>query len=194
MISSDSLSNSTHSSTDRPIFALLIGIDEYKRGTKPSPRRLRGCVSDSNNIYDFLTRSFNVPPKDIKVLQNEQATRTAILSFFEKHLINNSAIQENDAIIFYFAGHGSRRTAPQHWHLEEGKVETICPYDTVDANDIPDYTVGHLMRKLANYKGRNIVGASFTSLSKLTLVCIRLLFSIHATRVGWNERKRKPKA
>jgi hypothetical protein len=138
------------------MFALVIGIDHYQEGGPPT---LRGCVYDSNQMFDHLKDTLHVPEINIKHLTNEQATRKNILDTFETHFINNSAIIPGDAIIFYFAGHGSRQGAPKGWYSEDMKVETICPYDFATAFGIPDYTFTHLLRQLAFYKGNNIVGA-----------------------------------
>jgi hypothetical protein len=177
---------------DRPIFALLIGINEYQQSNKgPSPRKLRGCIEDSSAISSFLLNTLSVPPTHIKLLQNDQATRSAILSTFQSHLIENEAIKKDDAIIFYFAGHGGRRKAPKHWFAEDGKVETICPFDTVDEDDIPDYTLGCLIRKLAHARGNNIVRSFYfpTALTYHNVLSFRLPFSIHATRAEWGEKE-----
>jgi len=140
--------------TERPIFALVIGINDYQDG---GARTLRGCVNDSNTVVAYLKETLHVPETNIVLLQNEQATREQILGTFESHFINNSAITPGDAIIFYFAGHGSRQRAHIDWHCENNTVETICPHDVAKASGIPDYTLTHLLRQLAFYKGNNIV-------------------------------------
>ena len=142
--------------TERPIFALVIGINNYQDGSAPT---LRGCVNDSNTVFAYLKDTLHVPETNIVLLHNEQATREKILSTFESHFINNPAITRGDAIIFYFAGHGSRQRAPVDWHSEDNSVETICPYDVTKASGIPDYTLSHLLRQLAFHKGNNIVRA-----------------------------------
>jgi hypothetical protein len=142
--------------TKCPVFALVIGINNYQDG---SARTLRGCVNDSNTVFAYLKDTLHVPETNIVLLQNEQATRKQILDTFESHFINNPAITRGNAIIFYFAGHGSRQGAPVDWHSEDNAVETICPYDVGKASGIPDYTFTHLLRQLAFYKGDNIVRA-----------------------------------
>ena len=144
-------------------FALLIGINKYKSAEF---RELFGCVNDCNNMRNYLTSRLGVPASHIKVLTNGAATRQAILSNFENHLVQNPQIKKGDAIIFYYAGHGSRIEAPSGWPTNDGKIETFCPYDerTQDSNDkyihgIPDRTVDALTRRLAFYKGDNIVRA-----------------------------------
>lgn len=117
----------------------------------------------------FLSDHLHVPDSHIVFLSNETATRAAILSTIQTHLIENPNVKQDDAIIVFYAGHGSRVDAPPGWASADGKIETICPYDEW-AQDIqghyisgiPDRTINELFRKLASEKGNNIV-RTFTS-------------------------------
>jgi uncharacterized caspase-like protein len=137
------------------LFGLVIGIDNYY---DKNIRNLRGCVNDSENVCRFLTESLHANPLHIKHLRDSEATREGILSAFEEHLINNPEIQQNDAIVFYFAGHGSYEI-PEENHLTGSKMEAICPYDdrTGGVRGIPDRTIACLMRRVAVLNGNNIV-------------------------------------
>ncbi|KAH0838871.1 hypothetical protein J3R83DRAFT_7288 [Lanmaoa asiatica] len=97
-------------------------------------------------------------------LKDEQATQGEILRQFDQFLIKNEKIQQDDAIIFFFAGHGSRLDAPQGWVTDNNKIETLCPHDFRTIGDdgeliwgISDRAIGVLMRQLAFQKGDNIV-------------------------------------
>ncbi|KAF8817646.1 hypothetical protein BYT27DRAFT_7271460 [Phlegmacium glaucopus] len=141
--------------TNNHLFALIIGINKYQ---DPKIRNLKGCIKDSENVCRFLTESLHVNPIHIKHLRDAEATRKAILSAFEEHLINNREILENDSIIFYFAGHGSYE-APEENSLAGHNMETICPYDDragEGERGIPDRTIASLMKRLASIKGNNI--------------------------------------
>lgn len=140
--------------SQKRVFALIIGINKYQ---DKDIRNLEGCIKDSENIYKFLTESLHANPRHIRHLRDAEATRNGILSTFEEHLINNQEIDENDTIIFYFAGHGSYEI-PEENYLAGNKMETICPYDDrKGARGIPDRTIASLMRRLAVLKGNNIV-------------------------------------
>ncbi|KAI0946425.1 hypothetical protein AcW1_009891 [Taiwanofungus camphoratus] len=147
------------SSTQPRVFALIIAIDKYKNPDDD----LSGCENDGRKIESFLLDVLLVPPSHIVFLTNEGATRAAILSAFKSHLIDNEKIQKGDAIVFFYAGHGSRVQAPPQWLAENNMVETICPHD--DGEDIegdltpgiPDRTFDGLMRHLAHNKGDNII-------------------------------------
>jgi hypothetical protein len=103
---------------------------------------------------------------------NKGATRSAILDAFQKHFTTNTEVDEGDAIILFYAGHGSRVTVPDGWAATDGMIETLCPYDerTKDANGeeiygIPDRTINVMLRDLAAKKGNNIVRIAALPLS-----------------------------
>ncbi|KAJ7289165.1 caspase domain-containing protein [Mycena rebaudengoi] len=151
------------------VFVLIVGIDSYIRAAEYPT--LDGCVNDANAFRDFLldTREscgLEVPAGNIKFLTDEDATRSAIISTFQSHFINNPQIPDNGntTMIFFFAGHGDRVAAPSNLKSSsDGMVETICPHDegTLDAagqyvHGIPDYVLGWLLHELAATKGKNI--------------------------------------
>ncbi|KAJ6523813.1 caspase domain-containing protein [Mycena capillaripes] len=152
----------------RDIFALIIGIDKYDAGEKNGLPPLQGAVNDATEFKNFLLdkdEGLGVPPSRIKFLQNRQATRAEILSQFQSHFLHNPAIPDhgNTAMIFFFAGHGSRISMRENNISSDNMVEAICPVDerTVCKESgyvhaIPDYVLGRLLRMLATKKGDNI--------------------------------------
>ncbi|KAJ7694569.1 hypothetical protein B0H17DRAFT_460972 [Mycena rosella] len=151
-----------------PIFALLVGIDQYQASDELPT--LNGAVNDAKLFAKYLTDSLEsgglqVPSSHIELLVNEKATRTAILSTFDSHFLNNPLIPDHGkaAMIFLFAGHGSRIASPGNLLAPDGKVEVVCPVDerTVDADGhrvhaIPDYLLAQKLYHLAMKKGNNI--------------------------------------
>ncbi|KAF7333993.1 hypothetical protein MVEN_02303900 [Mycena venus] len=129
------------------VFALIIAIDKYACN---ETWNLNECVNDAKLIGSFIETTFITT--SICRLYNEKATRQAILDNFRSHLIENVHINRpGDSIIFYFAGHGSRVTAPVGLESNDGLIETICPYDQRDetapgAPGIPDVTIAALLR------------------------------------------------
>ena len=123
---------------------------------------LRGCVNDARAMGLFLS-SLQVPETNVCTLTNRDATRESILSCFKKHLTKNPQIEKDDAIIFFYAGHGSRVEAPKEWETSDGMIETICPHDEGTGENgeeipgIPSTTINTLLRELATEKGKNIV-------------------------------------
>jgi len=154
------------------MFGLFISIDDYKCQAIP---KLRGCKRDAQSLKDVLSHKFHVPPNNFFLLADKRATRRAIIiDGFQNHLINNGYIQRGDAIVIFYAGHGSQTDAPNGWVADGGKVETICPYDErskgKDGKEIfgiPDRTIGGLLRSLATAKGDNIVRGTRCSFSPL---------------------------
>jgi len=143
------------------LFGLIVGIDQYK---SDDIRDLRGCKADAQSMVDLLSRKFHIRSSHFLCLANERATRSVIIDGFQHHLIENSNIERGDAILIFYAGHGSRAAAPKGWVADDSKVETICPYGewTLDCYKkeifgIPDRTIGGLLRKLCSFKGDNIV-------------------------------------
>jgi len=117
--------------------ALLVGIDRYttgeqKRGDAPVARGrrhwrdLRGSVNDVRALQEVLIHRQGFQSKDILILENEAATRDAILEAFQRHLI--APAKPGDHSIFYYAGHGSRVRNSRSSELD-GKDETIVPAD-----------------------------------------------------------------
>ncbi|KAF7376246.1 hypothetical protein MSAN_00039900 [Mycena sanguinolenta] len=143
-----------------PVFAFIIGIDQYLSSAISD---LKGCVNDAQAVKAYLTNRFHIPEAQVAFLANQDATRENILETFKSHLIDNSLVEKGDAIIIYYAGHGSRAKAPSPWPSTDGQVETLVPYDerarTPDGaviHGIPDRTLNMLLSRLASAKGNNI--------------------------------------
>ncbi|EMD37299.1 hypothetical protein CERSUDRAFT_50006 [Gelatoporia subvermispora B] len=142
------------------VFALIIGIDKYKAG---NIWNLESCVDDAQNIKRWLTHDLHVPRDHICMLLDSVATKANIEDKFMSHLLNNPAIEPGDAIIIYFAGHGSTVRAPPGWFSgRQTDVEVLCPYDH-DAKDergrvagISDRSLHSMLRDLCVTKGDNI--------------------------------------
>ncbi|KAJ7899325.1 caspase domain-containing protein [Mycena leptocephala] len=154
-----------HASTEddiRAIFALIIGINNYFKTDEL--RTLRGAVNDARAFERHLL-DLHVSPSNIVLLENENATRSAILSAFKTHFLDNKNIPDRGgaSMILYFAGHGSRFEAPSDLIAPDHSVEAICPVDERTVNDageyvhaIPDYVLVRLLSELADKKGNNI--------------------------------------
>ncbi|KAF7335060.1 hypothetical protein MVEN_02256500 [Mycena venus] len=149
-----STSNSSSPTTTRQCFALIVGIDQY---TSPSIRDLQGCKNDAQNFKNVLMShpELRVPEENIRLLTDTDATRQCILDAFQAHLISNERICAGDALVFYFAGHGSRSVCLNTVVAPTGYVQTICPHDERQlygsefTYGIPHYTLHNLIQKLA---------------------------------------------
>ncbi|KAJ3984745.1 hypothetical protein F5890DRAFT_1460664 [Lentinula detonsa] len=114
---------------DSHVFAVIVGIDQYKSG---DIWNLEACVDDAKSMKRWLVDDLGVPKHQIAMLLNERATKQNIEVTLNTHLLNNSRIQKDDAVLIYFAGHGSTLKAPHDWLLEKNShcnVEVLCTYD-----------------------------------------------------------------
>ncbi|KAJ7905984.1 caspase domain-containing protein [Mycena leptocephala] len=157
----------SNSEGTRAVFALIIGINDYR---SPDLLPLRGAVNDARAFQKYLLDSYDdkglqVPPQNILLVENENATRSAILDGFKSHLLENEDIPDHGGatMIFFFAGHGSRALATGNLIARDLMIKTICPVDERTTNAagkyvhaIPDYVLGRLLWQLAEKKGRNI--------------------------------------
>ncbi|TFK89096.1 hypothetical protein K466DRAFT_519659 [Polyporus arcularius HHB13444] len=143
------------------VFALIVGIDKYQAG---NIWNLDAAVDDARSIERWLTSDLQVPRDHICTLLDAQATKRNIEERFVSHLLNNSAIEPGDAIIVYFAGHGSSIRAPPGWFDRgRGDVSVLCTYDydtklpkgQTNAG-ISDRSLHAMLQDLARAKGDNI--------------------------------------
>ncbi|KAG9316624.1 hypothetical protein JVU11DRAFT_2678 [Chiua virens] len=154
----------------RRLFALLIGIDDYKSGRVWN---LEACADDARRVKQWLTNDLQTPSANIALLVNKEATKRRIEDVFMSHLVNNPAISQGDALVVYFAGHGSSMPAPRDWC--EGKpryVQVLCPYDHDTKGPegrvagISDRSLCSMLGELCAVKGDNItliLDCSFSS-------------------------------
>jgi hypothetical protein len=145
------------------LFALIIGIDRYRSG---GIWNLHACVDDAKRIKHYLSDELHVPRDQIRLLLDRQATKQAIEDAFMEHLTNNTAIDRGDAMVIYFAGHGSHIPAPSGWfqgsRSGSNDVQVLCPYDHDTKqrggriSGISDRSIHALIRELSQAKGDNI--------------------------------------
>ncbi|MUG96092.1 caspase family protein [Scytonema sp. UIC 10036] len=133
----------------RSIYALAVGIDNYKSPTIPP---LEGCINDIIAIEEFLRKQVtnNGDRLYIKKLLNYQATRQAIITAFREHLCQ---AKSNDIALFYYSGHGSQEdAAKEFWHLEPDHLnETLVCWDsrTEDNWDLADKELAKLIAEVS---------------------------------------------
>jgi hypothetical protein len=102
--------------------ALIIGINNYQ-----SAPRLQYAASDAQSVSETLEARFSFPRENIKVLIDDKATRTDIMSSYLSTIRNSC--DRDSRFIFFFAGHG---------HTETGSTKEIgylVPYDG-STNDV----------------------------------------------------------
>lgn len=141
-------------SIKRKLYALLVGIDEYPSGIP----QLKGCINDIRAINDVLNKEYAFLSPQILLLENREATRENIIDCFRTHL---SKATENDTVLFYYSGHGSRENSPQEFWQEfpNRKNETLVCYDSrIDGGfDLADKEIAVLLNEVASQKPHIIV-------------------------------------
>jgi uncharacterized caspase-like protein len=110
---------------------LIIGINEYQ---DPRIPKLRFTRADAKSFYEHLVdpaRS-GFPPSNVRLLENEEATRKNIERAISGWLFRN-ATQESTVVVF-FAGHGgleSDKTGSE----KDGIAKYLMPWDA-DVEDL----------------------------------------------------------
>lgn len=104
--------------------ALVVGIDRYPAfGEEWS---LSGCVHDAELVAGVLTERFGFSGDEIQQLSDEAATRRAVLDAMERIA---SRVNEDDVVVFYYSGHGSRMSAADPTR-GDGLDQTLVPSDS----------------------------------------------------------------
>lgn len=131
--------------------ALLIGIDDYKA---PHISDLRGCVNDAELMRTVLVGKFNVPPENILMLTNGEATHSGIVDAIRNHLIAETS--EGDIVILHYSGHGSQMKDTSNDEIDNYD-ETLVPHDsrTEGIFDISDDEINGLLKQLTE-KTKNV--------------------------------------
>lgn len=93
------------STTQGNVYALVVGINQYKdKGIIP----LNFAENDATSFANFLKNDKNSPIRsadNVLLLTGKNASGLNIRKAIYKHLVNK-AVQKEDTVIFYFAGHG----------------------------------------------------------------------------------------
>lgn len=135
--------------------ALLIGINEYKANDPGQvgnnngawiPEDLKGAINDITLMQQVLLTRFGVPESNITRLEDQAATREAIISTMKQFISDTRA---DDMVYIHFSGHGSQ-VEDQNGDEQDGLDETILSYDarTPGVRDITDDELGRMLASL----------------------------------------------
>ncbi len=131
----------TYAQLDHHQYAVVIGIDKYS-GAHWQNRSLNYARGDAEAVENMLKeQGFKVYP-----LYDEKATKAQITSLLEDQLA--PILQKHDAILFFFAGHGTtRELGGEEWGY-------IVPSDASDQSSsyISMDELSTLSRKMGNAK------------------------------------------
>jgi len=82
--------------------ALLVGVGKYTDGTV---NELKGPPNDLDYMQYALINFYDFKKEDIRVLLDDQATKSNIIGNFKEWLVDKT--KPGDMVLFYFSGHGS---------------------------------------------------------------------------------------
>ncbi len=142
--------------TQPTLYALLVGINRY---ASPQVPDLGGSVNDVTAMAQLLTARFAVPPAQIQILTDTDATTSAVRAAFQAHLIASARAWaaadrqgEPPALLFHFSGHGSQAPDPTGTEAD-GLDETLVCHDSrlPDHYDLKDWELGLLLDEAARY-------------------------------------------
>lgn len=102
--------------------ALLVGVGKYQLPGNDLP----GIDKDVAAMRDVAHR-LGFRDEDIRVLEDEAATRDAIRSAFSTWL--RQGVRPQDRVLFYFSGHGTQADEQRSGDEEDGLNEVLVPYD-----------------------------------------------------------------
>ena len=104
--------------------ALLIGAGAYPY--LPDNAQLHGPRNDVRSMNTFLVREWGFSSSDIRVLEDEEATKQGMLDALRVWL--PGATQPGDRVVVYFSGHGSR-VPDENGDERDDMDETFMPTD-----------------------------------------------------------------
>lgn len=134
-------------STERQIYALLVGINNYPEGITD----LRGCIKDLDQIENYLKGREDAAHIHILRLEDQNATYNNIIDGFKNHL---SKAQAKDVAWFHFSGHGSEELTAEAFlaFAPNGKDQTMVTYWESEADGhrhLADKEMAALIKDLA---------------------------------------------
>jgi hypothetical protein len=127
----------------RNVWAVVVGINDYPRLPK-----LKYAINDAQAFYRLLVEENRIPPENVTLLINEQASLVNLRSTLGTRIKN--AARESDMVIIFFAGHGAteRDSASPDG---DGLEKYLLPFDT-DPADL--YTTAMPMVEVARIFNR----------------------------------------
>jgi metacaspase-1 len=101
--------------------ALIINMAEY---SDPA-NNLIGIERDIE-LFSGILEKLDIMGDEIKVLQNEAATKQGIISAVESWLVDG--VEASDRVVFYYSGHGYQ-VRDENGDEDDGCDEAFVPYD-----------------------------------------------------------------
>lgn len=110
-------------------WAVIVGINyaHLQGAARAEVPALKTAENDAQAVYDQLTAHYGYRPETSRLLKGAEATRDNIRRLFgDAFLGDGERVSAEDAVIFYFAGHGNRRETTA---ARDQYVGLLYPYD-----------------------------------------------------------------
>jgi hypothetical protein len=160
---------------------LIIGIDKYPNLSERA--QLEGCVRDAREVASLLETRFGFPASGMTVLLDEQATRDGILAAMEALA---ARVEENDAVVVHYSGHGSQRLA-----LEENISRAGVMEETFVAQD-SGHEDPHPNRDISSAELRDWLARLTKKTPNVTLILDCCHSGTISTARAWKEGEPRP--
>jgi uncharacterized caspase-like protein len=126
------------------VYAVVVGINDYPRLPK-----LKYAVNDAREFYRLLIETNRIPPQNINLILNEEATIINLRSALGTGL--RSAAGVDDMVLIFFAGHGT--TEPDSENPDgDGLEKYLLAYDTqpgdLYSTAIPMREISHILKRI----------------------------------------------
>lgn len=122
--------------------ALIVGIESYEN----PDFNLKGSIEDTRLMASLMRDTYGLRPDNIKVLTDEQATRSAILDEINNWLIGDS--EANARLFFHYSGHGYHQS-DDDGDEDDGLDELLLPYNIrISGGDIVNAIVDDELREI----------------------------------------------
>ena len=150
-----------HIERRRNVWAAVIGINDY-----PRVRKLKYAVNDAKAFYDLLVQTNQIPPENVFLMVNGQASLKQLRSTLGTRIKNKAG--KDDMVIIYFAGHGAteRDTMSPDG---DGLEKYLLPYDAdpkdLYASALPMREIAHIFNRIRSERLIFIADACYSGAS-----------------------------
>lgn len=143
------------------IWAVAIGINAY-----PKVPPLKFAADDARAFRDHLVDRTGIPPENVTLLLDEEATLGKLRSVLGTHLKNKAG--KEDMVILFFAGHGATERdvmSPDG----DGLEKYLLPFDAdpkdLYASALPMREIAHIFQRIRSERLIFLVDACYSGAS-----------------------------
>jgi hypothetical protein len=126
------------------VMAVVVGINDYLRFPK-----LKYAVSDAEAFYHWLVEVYRIPPENVILLTNTQASLRSLRNHLGTRL--KSSANREDTVFIYFAGHGATERDAESPD-GDGLEKYLIAHDTDPADlystALPMREIGYLFKRI----------------------------------------------